>query len=183
MQKNLSVSKYRNGDDVSMVFEDEIWSSTLSGAYTFYNNDIANEALYAKLYSWFAVVDERGLCPAGWHIPSDVEWSILENSLEGNAVAGGKMKSIGDFETGSGVWFPPNEQASNLSGFNGLPGGYRYPSGQYFGLSIFGFWWSSTESSSDTAWGRYLSYDSSTIFPNVNHNNKRHAFSVRCIKD
>ncbi|MBU6331267.1 MAG: hypothetical protein KGQ80_02480, partial [Bacteroidetes bacterium] len=76
-QSNLKVSKYRNGDNIPTGLSDAQWGSTTSGAYAMYNNDAANDALYGKLYNWYAVTDSRGLCPTGWHVPSDGEWTTL----------------------------------------------------------------------------------------------------------
>jgi uncharacterized protein (TIGR02145 family) len=182
MQKNLAVSKYRNGDPIPTGLSNITWQNTTSGAYTIYNNDAANNAIYGKLYNWYAVNDSRGLCPAGWHVPSDAEWMTLINYLDLNAdggnnwnIAGGKMKST----TG---WNAPNTGATNESGFTGLPGGYRYFNGTYYDIGYNGYWWSSTEDGSNYAWNRYLYYDSSDVYRNPSQI-KQDGFSVRCVRD
>ena len=97
------------------------WATLTTGAYCYYNNDSATyAATYGKLYNWYAVNDPRGLAPAGWHVPSDAEWTELINCLGGEDVAGGKMKAV------SALWYSPNTGATNSSGFTGLPGGYRF---------------------------------------------------------
>jgi uncharacterized protein (TIGR02145 family) len=189
MQKNLAVSKYRNGDPIPTGLSNTTWQNTTGGAYAIYNNDAANNTIYGKLYNWYAVNDSRGLCPAGWHVPSDAEWSTFINYLDPNAaggdawpnIAGGKMKSTGTIENGDGLWYSPNEQATNESGFTGLPGGFRDYDGTYGTIGGYGAWWSSTEDGSNDAWLRELDYS----FFNVSRGNyfKQFGFSVRCVRD
>ncbi len=181
MQQNLAVTKYRNGDPIPTGLSNTTWLNTTNGAYAIYNNDAANNTLYGKLYNWYAVNDGRGLCPTGWHVPSDAEWSSFINYLDPSAnggnninVAGGKMKSI----TG---WFSPNTDATNESGFTGLPGGYRYGSGAYYNIGLFGYWWSSTEDGSNGAWLRRLDYNYSDV--TRSNYSMQIGFSVRCVRD
>ncbi len=117
MSKNLDVAKFRNGDPIPEAKTDEEWYKAVKNkqpAWCYYENDPANGAKYGKLYNWYAVNDSRGLAPVGYHIPSDAEWTQLTDYLGGRDVAGGKMKST----TG---WKAPNKDASNSSGFSGLP--------------------------------------------------------------
>jgi uncharacterized protein (TIGR02145 family) len=174
MAENLNVDHYRNGDSILEVKDSYQWSKLTSGAWCYYDNDIANGKVYGKLYNWYSVNDARGLCPAGWHVPSDVEWTTLENYLGGEEVAGGKMKS----KTG---WNSPNKGASNSSGFTAFPGGFRNSSGVYNTNGTNGLWWSSTENFSANAWYRTLHYYYSDVYRN--DYNKQDGFSVRCIKD
>ncbi len=174
MQQNLAVTKYRNGDPIPTGLSNTTWQGTTSGAYGIYVNDATNNTLYGKLYNWYAVNDSRGVCPTGWHVPSDAEWTTLETNLGGSGVAGGKMKSM----TG---WNSPNSGANNESGFTGLPGGYRNSNGTYYDIGDGGYWWSSTEDDSNLAWNRLLTYYNSGVHRNVT--NKRNGFSVRCVRD
>jgi uncharacterized protein (TIGR02145 family) len=96
-------------------------------------------------------------------------------------IAGGKMKSTGTIENGDGLWYSPNEQATNESGFTGLPGGYRYNFGSYFTIGLNGYWWSSTEYYSSYAWYRILGCSNSDV--SRDNGNKRYGFSVRCLRD
>ena len=94
--KNLDVSTFRNGDAIPQAKTDEEWEvagNNKQAAWCYYDNDPANGTKYGKLYNWYAVVDTRGLAPAGWHIPTDEEWTVLSTFLGGEAVAGKKMKS------------------------------------------------------------------------------------------
>ncbi len=182
MQQNLAVTKYRNGDPIPTGLSNTTWQNTTNGAYAIYNNDPTNDATYGKLYNWFTTVDSRGLCPTGWHVPSDAEWSALINYLDPSAnggdtwpnVAGGKLKST----TG---WNYGNEGATNESGFTGLPGGCRFDDGSYNYIGNYGYWWGSTEYASTSAWYRLLYYYNSTVFRNFTY--KRGGFSVRCVRD
>ncbi len=174
MQKNLSVSKYRNGDNILTGLNNTNWNSTTSGAYSIYNDDSANNTVYGKLYNWYALTDSRGLCPTGWHVPSDNEWSTLETSLGGDSSVGGKMKST------SG-WNSPNVGANNISLFTGLPGGYRFSSGITNNVGNIGDWWSSTAYDSNDGWYRELHFQYSEVFRSSA--SKKYGFSVRCVKD
>jgi uncharacterized protein (TIGR02145 family) len=174
MQRNLEVSKYRNGDPIPTGLSNTSWQSTAAGAYRIYNNDAANNALYGKLYNWYAATDTRGLCPTGWHTPSDAEWTSLFTYLGANAVVGGKLKST----TG---WNSPNTAATNESGFTALPGGSTDVNGTYAGIGGYGYWWSSTEGGSTYAWLRSVYYNVSNGFRYGL--GKQIGYSVRCVKD
>jgi uncharacterized protein (TIGR02145 family) len=174
MAENLNVDYYRNGDPIPTGLSNAQWESTTQGACAIYNDDDSSEMIYGKLYNWYAVNDARGLCPTGWHVPRDAEWTTLENYLGGEEVAGGKMKS----STG---WNAPNIGATNSSGFTGLPGGYRVFIGPYDYFGASGGWWSSTENGSDYAWLRLLYYDSFSV--GRSNYNKRVGFNVRCVRD
>jgi uncharacterized protein (TIGR02145 family) len=182
MQQNLAVTKYRNGDPIPTGLDDATWQYATEGAFSIYDDVASNNDIYGKLYNWYAVNDSRGLCPTGWHVSSDAEWSSFINYLNPGAnggdtwpnAAGGKMKAT----TG---WNSPNTGATNESGFTGLPGGYRDVDGSYYGVGSFGNWWSSTEIGSLNAWYRDLySYDSGVLRSN---GNKLYGFSVRCVRD
>ena len=178
-QSNLKVTKYRNGDSIPTGLSNNQWDSTTSGAYAIYNSDPVYDALYGKLYNWYAVADSRGLCPTGWHVPSDGEWTTLTTFLGGEYVAGGAMKSTVTQPTPGG-WYAPNS-ATNSSGFTGLPGGARDYGGGFSNLGYFGHWWSSSDAGSGIAWYRSLySNDATALRRNVHH---RLGLSVRCARD
>ena len=183
MAENLRTTTYRNGDPIPNVTDPNQWNALTTGAWAHYDNNSQYENPYGKLYNWFAVNDSRNVCPTGWHVPSDAEWSTFINYLDPNAnggsstnTAGGKMKS-----TGTQYWQSPNQNATNESGFSGLPGGYRYANGTYSGIGFDGYWWSSTEGSTDDAWSRYLGYDSGFVYRD--NDDKKNGFSVRCLRD
>jgi uncharacterized protein (TIGR02145 family) len=100
--KNLDVSTFRNGDVIPQATTDEAWEAAGENkqpAWCYYDNDTANASKYGKLYNWYAVNDPRGLAPAGYHIPTDAEWTVLTDYMGGEGIAGKKMKISPIFET------------------------------------------------------------------------------------
>jgi uncharacterized protein (TIGR02145 family) len=174
MVENLRTSKYNDGTPIPTNLDAKSWSATANGAYAIYNGEAANNTTYGKLYNWHAVNTGK-LAPKGWHIPSRSEWTALVESLGGSGVAGGKLKSI------SSVWTAPNVGATNSSGFNGLPGGYRGTTGGYSTLGNTGFWWASSERNSTQ--GDYLKLANSLDDSFANGATKQFGYSVRCVKD
>ena len=182
MGENLKVSKYNDGTVIPNITDNTQWSQLSTGAWSYYNNDAANNAKYGKLYNWYSVSKtsngNKNVCPTGWHVPTYAEWTVLIDSyyLGGESVAGGKMK-----EVGTTSWNSPNTDATNTSLFSALPGGYRYSNGKYYYIGNDGYWWSSTEIITGDAWSRYLNYNYGTA---TSYNlNKKHGFSVRCLRD
>jgi uncharacterized protein (TIGR02145 family) len=187
MQENLAVTHYRNGDPVPWISIDSLWLAADSGAYCDYGNDVTLISTYGRLYNWYAVNDSRMLSPAGWHIPTDSEWKILEMYLgmtgeQADSVfyrgttEGGKLK-----ETGTNHWAAPNEGATNSSGFTALPGGYR--SDTFHDKSVTGNWWTSSKASPDEAIHRSVSCARSGIVRGTYHMNETLGLSIRCVKD
>jgi uncharacterized protein (TIGR02145 family) len=181
MTKNLDVATYRNGDSIPKVTDGAAWAALTTGAYCYYDNDSTTyAATYGKLYNWYAVNDPRGLAPKGWHVPTDFEWTTLENCLGGANVAGGAMK-----EPGTIHWTGPNTGATNISGWAGLPGGYRVINGSFnqffYHVGEYGFWWSSTEINTSSAWSRNVFYNYGNIYRGDNI--KHFGISVRCLRD
>ena len=175
MKKNLDVSRYRNGDVIPEVADLSTWVNLTTGAWCYYENKSDNGTTYGKLYNWYAVNDPRGLAPAGWHIPSDAEWTSLITFLNGTSVAGTAMK-----ETGTSLWKSPNTGATNSSGWAGLPGGARHDNGLFQSMGFSGSWWSST-SQDAIAWYREMVFNFGGIARNFYV--KRGGFSVRCVRD
>ena len=177
---NLKVSKYRNGDTIPTGLSNSDWQTTTSGAYAIYNNDPVNDGLYGKLYNHYAVTDSRGLCPTGWHVPSDAEWTTLENYLGGSSVAGDALISTATQPTPGG-WYSPNAGATNSLGFTALPGGLRTHYGDFHNMTFYGYWWSSSVSSGSNAWNRLLDGETSEIYRYSL--NRSRGVSVRCCRD
>ncbi|HZK24421.1 MAG TPA: FISUMP domain-containing protein, partial [Oscillospiraceae bacterium] len=146
-----------------------------------------NYSTYGVLYNWPAAMARsasstanpskvQGVCPTGWHLPSDVEWTQLIDYLGGDEAAGGKLK-----ETGTAHWDSPNRGATNETGFTALPGGYRNNTGTFNYIGYYGTWWSATENNATDAWNRYMSHNNSAVYRN--DNDKEVGFSVRCVRD
>jgi uncharacterized protein (TIGR02145 family) len=194
MAENLNATKYSNGTSIPLVTDNTAWANladdNISDAYCYYNNNTSGEAdIYGALYTWAAAMGDsavssstnpsgvQGVCPNGWHLPSDAEWTQLSDYLGGESVAGGKMK-----ETGTTHWSSPNTGADNSSGFTGLPSGYRdYDNGSFFNLGNYGLWWSATEISGTDAWYSLLGYNDANL--HRYNDSKSSGFSVRCLKD
>jgi len=179
MTKNLNVDKFRNGDPIPQAKSNTEWEAAGKNkqpAWCYFDNDPANGAKYGKLYNWYAVNDSRGLAPAGYHIPSDGEWTQLTDYLGGIEKAGAKMKSTsGWVENENG-----NGNGTNLSGFSGLPGGYRASNGTFRYLGMNSSWWSSSGVNSSNAWGRDLRSSRSSL--TRTEFDKKSGVSVRCLK-
>ena len=172
--QNLNVSTYRDGTSIPKVENASAWTSLTDGAYCYYNNDSATyAAIYGKLYNWYAVKDSThgGLAPAGYHIPTDAEWTTLKDTLGANA--GTQMKSTTGWNSGG--------NGTNSSGFAGRPGGSRSNDGSFNYIGNDGGWWCSTETSNTNAWYRILFYFDSNVF-RISYS-KTAGFSVRCLRD
>lgn len=175
---NLDVATYRNGDPIPQVTDNAAWAALATGAWCYYSNLSSNGVIYGKLYNWYALSDPRGLAPLGWHLPSDLEWTMLKTCLGGEFSAGGRMKA-----TGTSLWLTPNTASTNSSGFTGLPGGVRDPAGSFSEVGNSGYWWtSSLDSFSDflaSYTGLYY-YNGGSYLSN---DPKSAGYSVRCVRD
>ncbi len=176
MSENLRTSIYSNGELIPNITNDGQWVTLTTGAWASYNNISQYENTYGKLYNWHAVSDSRSVCPSGWHVPSNQEWTDLVNFLGGQNIAGGKLKN---FEPQ--YWTQPNIGATNESGFNAYPSGSRGSSiGVFSDSGNRAVWWSSNPYGSD-AWGITVYYNS--ISSSNFHVDKKAGFAIRCIKD
>lgn len=185
MVENLKTTKYNDGTLIPLTIDNTAWKNLTTPSYCWYKNDESTyKDSYGALYNWYSVKSDK-LCPTGWHVPSDNEWTILTSYLGGEAIAGGKLK-----ETGTTHWKSPNTGATNDIGFTALPGGMRWESGTFSSVGFNGNWWSSTDTNipgvtfvKDWAWYRTMRNDGigadrESIYPT-----KRTGYSVRCIKD
>jgi uncharacterized protein (TIGR02145 family) len=176
-RENLKTTKYATGTDILNVTENASWFNLVSGqgAWANYANDGSNDAIYGKLYNWYAVADVKGLCPTGWHVATDSDWTSLTANYGLDAAAGNELKS-------TTLWIIANAN-TNISGFGAVPGGGRSPGG--FGdINNKGFWWTSTPDpvpSSDKSVVRGLQYNFDTVLRNTESN--KYGFSVRCVKN
>ncbi|MFZ4523843.1 MAG: FISUMP domain-containing protein [Bacteroidales bacterium] len=146
-----------------------------------YDNNPANCTTYGGLYQWNEMMQEtgQGICPTGWHVPSDGEWQWLATILTGSA--GGKMKTTGTIEGGTGLWHAPNSGATNSSGFSAPPGGRRDEAGNFASLGSNAFYFSTTPWWYCCAYFRQLNYDGEEIYQSWTYLSQ--SLSVRCLKN
>ena len=171
MLENLSTSKYSDGTTIPNVTDEYQWSHLTTGACCYYNNDSQNVNTYAKLYNWYAVETGK-LCPTGWHVPTDLEWTVLTDYLAANGYTGTALKATSGWDYGNGT---------DNYGWLGLPVGNRHYDGYFNYFGSAGSWWSSSEDLMSYAWSRYLVAGSGLV--GRFNLNKTFGFSVRCIKD
>jgi len=191
MVENLKTTKFKNGTIIPNITDGTIWSNLTTPGYCSYNNYAANKNIYGALYNLYAV-NSGMLAPTGWHIPTDAEWTTLENYLiangynydgtkTGNKIAKSLASTIG-WSTSTNAGAVGNDLTkNNTSGFAGLPGGCRYGSGMFDGVGGSGCWWRSTENNATNAWGRSLYFGSSNV--NNFYSDKQCGYSVRCVRD
>jgi uncharacterized protein (TIGR02145 family) len=175
--ENLKVTRYNDGTPIPRVENGTSWDTLSVGAYCWYGNDVKHKDSYGALYNWNVLNNSHSVCPAGWHIPTDDEWTILINFLGGQADAGKKLKA----QTSWAFAGAAQGNGTNESGFKALAGGCRYADGSFASIEYFGCWWSSTSDISNNAWGRYLSYYDTNVYRQSSE--KKNGFSIRCIKD
>lgn len=191
MQENLKTTKYCNGDPIPMYMSNVQWQALTTGGWSYYDNNSVNESL-GKLYNFYAASDDRNPCPCGWHVPTDAEWTQLENYLiasgmnfdnttQGNKI-GKSMASKNLWETSTvfgAVGF--NSSSNNNSQFNGLPAGRRFNTGEFVNLGSTASWWTATQQNSTLAWYRWLSKDG--LDSKKSSSNKTFGYTIRCVMD
>jgi uncharacterized protein (TIGR02145 family) len=177
--ENLKTTKFNDGTPIPLVTGNTEWSALTAPGYCWYNNDKAAYGdVYGALYNWYTVSmatnGNKNVCPVGWHVPTDAEWTVLTDYLGGASVAGGPLK-----ETGTVHWLSPNTGATNTSGFTALPGGFRGTSYSY--VRQRGYWWTGTARSTTNSWYRNMTYNQASVARSNTY--KYFGLSVRCIKD
>jgi uncharacterized protein (TIGR02145 family) len=173
--ENLRTTRLNNGTEIGLAKCFRLWSVPLVPAYCYYNSDDTNRRVYGVMYNWYTV-NTGLLCPAGWHVPQESEWTILETFLGSNETAGGKLK-----ETGNEHWNTPNTGAINVSGFTGLPGGFRDDSAIDYDLNVSSIFWTSTAFDSNAACYRSLASSSGSLFKGGF--SRASGAYVRCVKN
>ncbi len=183
MKENLKTSKYRNGIEINGDKNQKNKKvPAFDGAYAWYENDSLLWQSYGLLYDWFAVDNENGLCPEGWHVPSNDEWIILSDFLGEASYIGGSLKSESTAPQIHPRWDKPNSGADNTTGFSAYPGGIKIAPNAFDELGLRGRWWSSSEVDTTFAWGSILSTESNSFF-RTSEGYKQFGFSIRCLKD
>ena len=199
--ENLRAENYRNGDSIPSSVSNSVWQETGEGSVSVFGESMDCEewapfidacdpsvslGTYGRLYNWYAVNDDRGLCASGWHVPSDAEWISLElglGMLPEESILTDDYRGMGQgiqLKLDDG-WDASETAGTNSSNFSGLPGGYRSVSGLFWDAGRNGYFWSATIQGTDQAYFRNLTYDRAGVYRAAT--NAEYGFSIRCIKD
>jgi uncharacterized protein (TIGR02145 family) len=200
MKENLKTTKYNDGTPIPNITDNTAWTALTTGAYSDYNNTPANSTTYGRLYNWFTVDNNAGtkvasnggknVCPTGWHVPSDTEWTTLTDYLtnngygyegSGNDIAKSMAATSGWSSFGTIGTIGNNPGSNNSSSFTALPGGSRWTSGTFHYIGDDGDWWSSSVSSASIASIRGMHFYGADVIKGVAGNNE--GMSVRCLRD
>jgi uncharacterized protein (TIGR02145 family) len=206
MAENLKTTRFSNGDLIvttspaTLVIEGE----SIPEYQWAYDGNESNVATHGRLYTWYVATDIRNVCPTGWHVPTDAEWTTLTDFIikigygyatgyKGMDIAKSMATTFGwvadDIPGSAG-----NDQTSNnRTGFSALPSGGRLEDGNFYNIGHIGSWWSATEA---TGFMQCLSGDfvnaPGGVFRDIYHdycyvnsysNNTHYGMSIRCLKD
>lgn len=191
MAENLKVTRYRNGTEIDYPGENnDLWYLNNGGAYAWYNNNIEWKNIYGGLYNYYAVVNQNGLCPEGWHLPSGEEWNQLIQYIGGpDTTAGNRLKSCRQVDTPVQEchtsihprWdWDVNNHGTDHYGFSAVPAGYRGVEGAYTGMGQNAEFWTSSEIGSGRAWARIMLNTDGGVITDDGYMKK--GISVRCLK-
>ena len=214
MTSNLRTTRYRDGSDIITGLGNNDWSNTSAGAYAVYPHDggITEDdvegidtpeemaAAYGKLYNWYAINDERNICPEGWHIPTNDDWDALvdyvidqghsNESNDPNGV-GNALKSCRQVDSPHGDecdteehprWGADDTHSGlDIFGYQAIPGGYRSPWGNYSSVDALGSYWAADEGSSSSAWYRVFNISNGRVY--ANDLSKNFGYLVRCVRE
>jgi uncharacterized protein (TIGR02145 family) len=192
MAENLKVTKYRNGDLIGTTTPATLdISSEITPKYQWaYEGDESNVGTYGRYYTWFAVTDSRDICPTGWHLPTDAEWTTLADYLTNNGFGyEGSGSDIGKSMAATSGWdndalagnVGNNQTSNNSSSFTALPSGVRLSNGTFYTIGFYASWWSTSEINTDEVWYRRL-FSSQNALSRAN-SNKKHGATTRCVED
>lgn len=191
MAENLRTTRYSDGTPIPKVTGADAWAALNTPAWCWYNND---QTEYGILYNWYAVDPDsngnKNICPDGWHVPDDEDWTILINYLSNNGYGFENSKrDIAKAMAATSGWavhdIPGNvghdQGSNNSSGFTALPSGYRNFLGAFNYRGSYAYWWSSTAASPSTAYYRFIH----NYYSYVGRSNfrKQNGFPIRCVCD
>ena len=195
LTENLKTTRYNNGDLIgtTTIIKQDI-SGELTPKYQWsYYGDESNVEIYGRLYTWFAATDSRGVCPAGWHVSTDNDWTVLENYLISNGYNYDSTlvdNKIGKSLAAAKLWNSSNTEGAignsdyqayrNKSGFTALPGGVRSSNGVYSDIGNGTSWWTSTEIDSSYVWVRNM-FSGNTFINRIGIPKAELAMSIRCV--
>lgn len=187
MAENLKTTKYNDGVDINNVTNDEAWGNQITGAYSWYINDVNYADTCGALYNWYTINTSK-LCPSGWRVPTDAEWKILEGMVDtqygvGDPIwddqdrrgndAGQKLKTM--------LGWASDGNGTNDYGFSSFPAGYRASNGFFTGYSYITQWWCASEIDDNYAWRRNMHHDDGAVGRNPSV--KKNGYSVRCFRE
>ena len=199
--ENLRATHYANGDPIPAALPANVWSTTTEGATAVFGEGSSNcnesspdgdacdegfsEDAYGRLYNWYAVDDPRGLCPTGWHVPTDQDFQHLEQALgmpvEALAETGWRGTTEGDQLKATTGWFAGGN-GTDASGLGAAPGGSRlFFNGQFTNAGSTGYLWADTPSGASYGYYRRLSFNESRVYRGATF--VRTGYSVRCVQD
>lgn len=175
INSNLKVTKFNNGEAIPNISVNSLWVTADYGSFCYYENDKTPSTVYGNLYNWYAIIDGRGLCPFGWHVPSKSDFMKLNDYLKNIGVLSGALKATTNWQT-------PNIAAVNFAGFNSMPGGKRWHnSGDFEFIDAAAFYW--TSSSNDISSAFYYAFSKDYDVARISTFMRNDGFSCRCIKD
>jgi len=174
MAENLRTSSYKNGNKIFFAKDESAWYSSEVGTYCYQCHEPEYDAVFGKLYNKY-IAKSQDVCPTGWHLPSSQEWNQMLDYLGGENVAGGKMKKVA-----TDLWLYTSDNATNSSGFSGLPGGHYVSVGSNTGCNVSnmtysGYWWSSNNQVFELN-GSRDNVRITTALPT-------YGYSIRCVRD
>jgi len=188
MAENLKTTKYNDGTSIPNETDNTAWAALLTPAYCSFSNSATYNNTYGALYNWYTLNTGK-LAPAGWHLATDAEWTILENYASANP---GTSRTVAKALATTTQWKSFADRSSgsvtdvltknNSTGFSASSGGCRLSSGTFYNLGYDGYWWTATEYDTSYAWSRVIDYNKSTVVKYSAYN-KTSGYSVRCVKD
>jgi len=200
MKENLKTTKYNDGTAIPNITDNTSWAALTTGAYCDYNNSPANSATYGRLYNWFTVDNNaatkevsnggKNVCPTGWHVPTDSEWTTLTDYLtnsgygyegSGSDIAKSLASTSGWNAAGSAGAVGNDQESNNSSGFTAVPGGDRLFDGVFIDIGDYCVLWSSTMYLTNGAYHRGIYYIYHSVYRLAN--DRKNGFSIRCLRD
>lgn len=177
MKENLKVARYNNGDPITTTPDSFNIVNEATPKYQWaYGSQENNAIVYGRLYTWYAIADERNICPAGWHVPSVEEWAVLIKNVGGSVKARYQLREAGNLH-----WIQSDSLVNNQSGFTALPSGERSYTGVYKGLGEYCRWWSANASETIACNILYLPTGLGVPVPMFKQDS--YGLAVRCLKN